>query len=116
MKPATKITLTNGEELPFSFGMAALSNFLESENMGLNDLGDLQNQLSLSRIMRILYYGFADGHRREKIPYSLTVDDIGDLIDDNPNLITECLDIFAKSMPAAETGNGSKAAKVRKVS
>jgi hypothetical protein len=116
MKPATKITLTNGEQLPFSFGMAALSNFLEAEGMGLNDLGDLQNQLSLSRIIRILHFGFADGHRRERVDYQLTVDDIGDLIDENPNLITECLEIFAKSMPAGETGNGSKAAKVRKVS
>jgi hypothetical protein len=41
MKPA-KTIVTNGKQLPFSFGMAALSRFCEQEGItlqGLNELG-----------------------------------------------------------------------------
>jgi hypothetical protein len=108
MRPASLIKINDGKELPFSFGMAALSNFLDSEGMTLQDLGGLQENLTLNRIMQIIHHGFRDGHRREKLPYTLTIDDVGDLLDDNPGLINECLDIFAKSMPNFAEGNGRK--------
>jgi hypothetical protein len=108
MKPATQVVLSDGNTLPFSFGMAALSNFLEDNGWSLQDLGQLQDNLSLSKVMQILHHGFRDGHRREKLPFALTLDDIGDLIDENPTLITRCMDIFAASMPALTEGNEVK--------
>jgi hypothetical protein len=113
MKP-TEITLHNGEKLPFAFGMAALSNFLDEEGMTLNDLSSLQENLTLSRIVRIIYAGFRDGHRREKLPFTLTHDDIADLLDENPALMTRSLEIFAQSMPTADAGNGNKPAVLKK--
>jgi hypothetical protein len=114
MKPATFIRLSDGGELPFSFGMAALSNFLEEEGMTLTDLGALQENLTLARIMRILHHGFRDGHRREGLPYQLKIDDIGDLMDDNPGLMNKCLEVFATSMPALTEGNDQKPTPIKR--
>lgn len=111
MKPATFIELSDGNKLPFSFGMAALSNFLEDNEWSLQDLGQLQDNLTLGKIIQIIHHGFRDGHRREKLEFKLTHDDIGDLIDDNPTLLNRCMDIFATSMPALTEGNEVKPGK-----
>jgi len=98
MKQATYLT-TAGGKLPFSFGMNALSSFLDSEGLALADLGELGANMKISTALNIVFYGFADGHRREGVPFTLTPADIGDLIDDNPELLAQAMDVFANSMP-----------------
>lgn len=98
MKKATYLTTTTGS-LPFSFGMNALSSFLESEGLALADLGELGANMKISTALNIVFHGFADGHRREGIPFSMTPADVGDLIDDNPELLAAAMDVFANSMP-----------------
>jgi len=99
----------NGKALPCSFGMAALSAFLESEGMKLSDLdGFGENGLSLKTALNLVYHGIKDGHRREKKPFGLSYEDVCDLVDEEQTLIQQCIDVFVKSMPQSEgkPGNG----------
>lgn len=109
MKKATYLTTTIGE-LPFSFGMNALSAFLESEGLTLADMGDMGANMKISTAINIVFHGFADGFRREGKEFDLTREAVGDLIDDNPELLANAMEVFANSMPKfandPEQGNG----------
>ena len=107
MKQATIIT-TNGQALPFSFGMAALSAFMDAEDLTLATLGALGEGMKLSTAINLMWYGFSDGHRREKLPFDLTREDVADLIDEDGELLQKCMDIFAASMPKYANADDEK--------
>lgn len=113
MKQATNIT-TGGKELPFSFGMAALSRFMDSQGIDLAGLGEMTQGMTLTGAMSLVWHGFADGHRRANLPFSLTLDDIGDMMDEDDKLLERCMKVFLASMPKyaneepAKTGNLQK--------
>ena len=98
------------EELPFSFGMAALADFLESEDLKLADLGNIADRFQLSTVINLVYIGLKHGHRKAGAPFNFTADDVADLMDENPALMSEAMDLFAKSMPNADAGNVAKPA------
>lgn len=107
MKQATIINTSAGA-LPFSFGMAALAKFCRANGMTLQDLGRINEGMEPDMLLSLVWHGFADGHRLERKPFELDTDAIGDLIDDNPGLLEECMTVFAGSMPQAEEGNGQQ--------
>lgn len=100
MKPATEIT-SNGKIFYFSFGMAALSRFCEAENLSINDLGQLAEGMTPLRALRLIHAGLKDGYRREGKAFELDIDDIGDIVDNDPDFIGACMDIVTNSMPNA---------------
>lgn len=102
MKPAIQIE-TDGQELPFSFGMAALSRFCEQEGISLQGLSELGEGLTPLRALRLIEAGLRDGARREGKPFNLTTDDIGDLIDADPDFMAKCMEVVNSSMP--DSGN-----------
>ena len=110
MKPA-KTIVTNGKTLPFSFGMAALSRFCEQEGITLQGLNELGANLTPLKALRLIEAGLKDGHRREGKEYTLTIDDIGDLIDDDPNFMANCMELVNGSMP--DSGNGKAGSRTK---
>ena len=113
MKPATEIE-SNGKIFYFSFGMAALSRFCEAENLSINELGQLAEGMTPLRALRLIHAGLKDGYRREGKPFELDIDDIGDIVDSDPDFIGTCMDIVTQSMPNA--GNVQAAQSKRKTS
>lgn len=96
---------SGGKSLPFSFGMAALARFCESEGLALADLATIAEGMSALRALNLVWHGLADGHRREKKQFTLTIDDVGDLLDEDPDLLQKCMDALPKYMPQADEGN-----------
>lgn len=108
----------SGKELPISYGMAALAEFLESEGLKLADLGEISERFQLTTVINLIRIGLKHGARKAGKDFSLTIDDVADLLDDSPDIINEAMELFAASMPMQ--GNGQQptqtaAAKVRKV-
>lgn len=112
MKPA-RVIETNGKELYFSFGMAAMARFTDSEGITIADLAKMYEEMTLMRAIKLVYAGLQDGFRREKVAFSMTFEDVADLLDEDPELLSKCMDVINTSMPNAETGN-AKAAKLPK--
>jgi len=113
MKQATAINTATGV-LPFSFGMAALAKFCRAHGMTLQDLGRIGEGMEPDVLLSLLWHGFADGHRLEGKDLALTVDDIGDLIDENPGLLEKCMEVFAGSMPQTDVpGNVQAPRKIK---
>jgi hypothetical protein len=99
---------TERGNLPFSWGMAALTRFCEDNNLTLNDFSQMGNDMRPSALLSLIWHGFNDGHRKERKAFELTVDDIADMIDESPGLMERCMEAVANSMPGNQ-GNGNKA-------
>lgn len=112
MKQATIIE-SAGVALPFSFGMAALARFCEAEGLTLTDLPKLSEGMSAFRALNLVWHGLADGHRREKKPFTLTVDDVGDLVDADPELMQKCMDVLPQYLPQSDAGNAPAPGKAK---
>lgn len=90
----------NGKAFPCSFGMAALSHFLDTQGLKLADLETFgEDGLSLTAALQLVYEGIKDGHRREKKPFDMSYEDVCDLVDQDQSLIGQCIEVFGKSMP-----------------
>ena len=105
MKSAFFIETTRGS-LPFSWGMAALSKFCTEHNMGLQDFAKMENSITPTLLISMLWHGFQDGHRKERKPFEVHPDDIADMLDDDAEMLQRCMEIISKSMPGnSDAGN-----------
>lgn len=113
MKPAKQIE-TNGTSYPFAFGMTALARFMDAEGMKLSEIGTLGENMTIMQAMRLVYFGLKDGARREGVEFHLDLDDVGDLMDADPEFLNNCMEVVNSSMPGSnETGNGQAARKTK---
>jgi len=93
------IKTTKGD-LPVYFGMNALARFgdLTDKTMTqvLDTLSDMST-LKMSDMLAFIYSGFTEGARREKIECQIeSVEMIGDMIDDDGDLITKVMTAYSK--------------------
>jgi len=91
---------TSKGELPVYFGMNALARFgdLTDKTMTqvLDTLSDMST-LKMSDMLAFIYSGFTEGARREKIECQIeSVEMIGDMIDDDGDLITKVMTAYSK--------------------
>ena len=97
------IKTTKGE-LPVYFGMNALARFgdLTDKTMTqvldtLSDMSSDMSTLKMSDMLAFIYSGFTEGARREKIECQIeSVEMIGDMIDDDGDLITKVMTAYSK--------------------
>lgn len=108
MRPATIIE-SNGKTYPFSFGMAALARFCESEGLTLDGLNQLGENMSPMLALALVHAGLVDGARREGKVYEGTLEDVGDILDDDPDFLEKCMDVVNNSMPQGKPGNAKAA-------
>jgi len=100
MHQATIIT-TGGKNLPIYFGMVTLLD-LEEEGIDIADLGDPTAPGKIGKILKLLYFGFREGHRMEGKDFDADIRDIARLLDSDDTLLNRCIDIFQKAMPETE--------------
>ena len=100
-----------GKVYPVKYGMAALSEFLDSEGLSLSDMENIGKNMSLTRALKLVYFGLKHGARKAGKDFAFTLDDIGDMCDDDPELLQKCMTVFSESMPQSEVGNKQAPAK-----
>lgn len=88
------IITTGGKEYYIRFGFNALRIFSNENNMSLTDMDKLGQEISLQQTLSLIHVGFREGHRKMKLPFELTIDDVADLLDDDPTLMQRSLQIF----------------------
>lgn len=94
----------SGKTWPVSLGTNALSEFLDDQKLSLMDMEKLGETMSLRQAVKLFYFGLKDGARKAKKEFELTIEEVGDLIDDFPGGWTEGLakvmELFSDGMPA----------------
>tara|TARA_Y100000361_G_C11134700_1_gene331149 strand:+ start:212 stop:556 length:345 start_codon:yes stop_codon:yes gene_type:complete len=89
-----------GDELrPLHYGFAALSQWCEISGLGLNDLTNIGNNISLKNAISLVYVGLKHGARKSKIEFNYSMDDVADWIDtEGMDLFNEVMEIFSEQM------------------
>jgi len=93
----TKQILVNGTEHPVKYGFNALRLFSNETGIGLDELSQLENKMSIDHAIALIWAGMKDGARVEKIDFTMTLDDVADLLDDDPTIIQQCVAFFVES-------------------
>ena len=92
------ITITSGgKEYAVKFGMNALAMFCEMENISFDELNKLGTSLRIGQMISLAYCGLKEGARVCKQDFNLTKEDIGDMMDDDKDLITNIMSAFSSS-------------------
>jgi len=99
-----------GKEMrPLHFGFAALAEWCDLTGKGLQDLGDIGENLSLTSAIGLIYCGLKHGARKAKIDFSFTSEDVADWIDDEGmGVFNECMEVFTESMSKLAPENEKK--------
>jgi len=105
---------TSKGDFPIYFGMNAFARFGDmtgkSMTAVMESIADLSS-LKMSEMLAFIYSGFIEGCRREGVECLIeSVETIGDMIDDDPDLMTRVMTAYTKqSIPEdAEAGDGKK--------
>jgi hypothetical protein len=71
--------------------------FSNETGIGLDELSQLENKMSIDHAIALIWAGMKDGARVEKIDFKMTLDDVADLLDDDPTVINQCVAFFVES-------------------
>jgi len=91
-----------GESRPVKYGWNALAIFGDMTGTGLNDLGKFETEMTFKEVLALIYAGLKEGARAEKKDFKLTVEDIGDFLDNETDKIQEFVDVFTSQMPQSK--------------
>lgn len=93
----TEIVVIAGKNYPVKFGFNALRLFGNETGKTLAEIMSLNNNIGINDAIALMWAGLKDGHRVEKIPFNLTMDDVSDLLDADQSALTKVMDVFARS-------------------
>ena len=93
---------TNNKRFPLRFGFNALREFSRVTGMPLAMLSSLQNDITLDQAITLVWCGFKDGARKDKMPFKMAVDDVADLLDDDATILEKAFDIFGRQFNTEE--------------
>lgn len=85
---------TNDRKHAIRFGFNALREFSRMTGTTLADLEKLGEDITLDQAITLIYCGFKDGARKEKVNFRYEVADIADWIDEDPKLIEKAFAVF----------------------
>lgn len=102
--------MIKGKYYPVKFGFNA---YMQLESI----LGITVQKLdlnSLTHLINLAYVGLKEGARYEKKEFDLTIFDLGDLLDESPELLSQIVSAFNKSQTKASEEGNVKAARAKK--
>ena len=76
------------------FGFNALREFSRMTGTTLAQLEKLGEDMTLDQAITLIYCGFKDGARKEKVAFRYDVADVADWIDEDETLIEKAFSIF----------------------
>tara|TARA_R110002051_G_C8551711_1_gene472796 strand:+ start:410 stop:739 length:330 start_codon:yes stop_codon:yes gene_type:complete len=87
-----------GEKHPIKFGFNALRKYGIKTNTSLADLDKLGVDMQLNQALTLVLCGIEDGYRAAKQECNLDIDSVSDLIDEDFDALTRCMNILAEQM------------------
>jgi len=104
-----KIKTSKGD-LPIRYSFNTLRKIGDDLGMSMNEMleFDLMNR-KMSDVFTFVLHGFKEGARLDKVDCVVSdLDDIGDLLDEDPSVLGEAMTAFAEDMKAVSDGVESK--------
>lgn len=89
-----EIIETNGRKHAVRFGFNALREFSRMTGMTLNELENFGTDMTLDHAITLMFCGFKDGARKQKMNFRYSVDDVADWIDEDQDLIERVFAVF----------------------
>ena len=101
---------TSKGDLPVRYGWNALAKFGDMAGLTMDDIMELDlKKLSMSDLLKFVYVGFVEGARKEGVECVIkSPEDVGDMIDDDPELITGVMNVFGEQTKAEGEGDKKK--------
>jgi hypothetical protein len=108
-----KTVETAAGPMPVHFGWAALAEWTQNTGLTLNELNEIGEKLTVTDAIFLVYAGLRHGARKEKVDFHLTIEDVADLMDETPTLMSEAMEEFSRSMSPNAKGPSPTARKKR---
>lgn len=89
---------------PVKYGFNALRLFCNASGIELQELEKLGESITFDYAINLVWAGLKDGARVEKQSFDLTVEDVADLLDQDPSLINQCVELFTASFIKPASG------------
>ena len=97
----------NGTTYPLFFGSAGMNEFLGHRPLSELQEVDFDKRITYNHTLQITYIALKEGARKAGTPFTLTFEDVCDLVDEHPSLIEESMTAFSGSIQG-DQGNGKK--------
>lgn len=101
----------SGKEYPLSFGYNALSMY---ENLTGKSFMQMGQNLNIEELLAVCYVGLKDGARKSKSEFDLTIQDVGDLLDENESAFEDIMSAFKSQQTKEDTTEKKTKAKANK--
>tara|TARA_R110002012_G_scaffold13648_4_gene57974 strand:- start:4316 stop:4690 length:375 start_codon:yes stop_codon:yes gene_type:complete len=102
-----EVVILNKKDYPIRFGMNALRIYCKQTNKSLNDLEKLGQDMSLDDACQLILAGLRDGARVAGKDFSLNVEDMADILDDDFEALQKCLNVFSEQFSAKYNKEGN---------
>ena len=87
--------ITIGENKYYiSFGINALRLFSIENNLNLEEMNNMTEEIDFQKTISLIHIGFREGHRKMKLNFELNIDELSDLLDEDPSAIKKAMEIF----------------------
>ena len=87
-----------GKKFPIFFGFNGLRKYCALTGTSLNALMNLGQDITLDEALKLVLVGIEEGCRKSGQTFNLTIDDLGDTLDNDMTGLTRALEIFGEQM------------------
>tara|TARA_R100000742_G_C4274582_1_gene94624 strand:+ start:205 stop:558 length:354 start_codon:yes stop_codon:yes gene_type:complete len=87
-----------GEKYPLFFGFNGLRKYCALTGTSLNALMNLGQDITLDEALKLVLVGIEEGCRKSGQTFDLTIDELGDTLDQDMTGLTRALEIFGEQM------------------
>ena len=91
-----------GEKRPVKYGMNALAIIARIEDIDLAEITEDGSGVNFTLLRTIVYAGLAEGARAEKKDFTLTIEDVGDYLDNDVDKTEEFVELMSEQMPKSK--------------
>ena len=99
-----------GKNFPIFFGFNGLRKYCGITGTSLNKLMSLGQDMTLAQALTLVLVGIEEGCRKSGQEFTLTIDELGDMLDSDMSGLTRALEIFGEQM-GNKMGNAQKVTK-----
>ena len=99
-----------GKNYPIFFGFNGLRKYCGLTGTSLNNLMNLGQDMNLDQALTLVLVGIEEGCRKAGQDCTLTIDELGDMLDTDMSALTRAMEIFGEQM-GHNMGNATAATK-----
>jgi len=102
-----------GRSRPVKFGFNTLAEFGNMTGLKLSDMQNLGATLTIDHVIILVWCALKAGARKMNEEFAASKDEVGDWLDEDPNLVAEMMNIYAQTQAPVEEGK-KKAGKAKR--